>query len=217
MQRYQVGLWLTGICTLVGCGSPFIPTPPIEEKKYELKHERHVLTLNFPKNQVALPLDNQLSLVDYVHPAGPGKTSAHITMTCKTGGITGKRLRYLTKYLLSLGVKKKQIHCDTRLDPETSNTFDIVINTYRVIAPRCPDWRMGLGNYQGQRPHSNYGCATLTNFLLMIDDPIVLFKGTPALTHDAARETLVINDFRLGKDKGKELKTLKASTETKTS
>lgn len=217
MQRsYQAGLWLTGICiTLMGCGSPFVPTPPMEEKKYDLKHDRTVLALNFPRHKAALTIEEQLDLYDHLQTPGPGKTSTHVTMTCKTSGLTGKRVHYLTKYLLSLGIKQKQIHCTSHLDPETATTLDIIIDRYRVTVPRCPDWRMGMGDFQGHRAHSNYGCATLTNYLLMIDDPIILFKGTPAIVHDASREALAVSDFRAGKDKGKELKMEKIDSASK--
>lgn len=201
----------------IGCEVPNKSEVPMPEKPYKLQHDSKTLTLHFHKHRSKLPEDEQARLLSALKPFGPGKMSTHMTIPSKGSGISKQRLKSIIRVALKAGVKAKQIHRSDKLPPATGSSVDIILDTYRAIPPRCPNWSSAYGTGYNRGPTSNFGCATASNFLLMIDDPIILFKGEPALSRDSARDVLAIADHRAGKDKGKWLKVDKADTSSSSS
>lgn len=216
MDRYQLigksALALLVSFTLIGCEVPNKSEVPMPEKPYELQHDSKTLTLHFHKHRSKLSEDEQARLLSSLKPYGPGKMSTHITISSKGSGLEKQRLKHIIRTVLQAGVKAKQIHRSDKLPLATGSSVEIILDTYRAIPPRCPNWSTAYGTGYGRGQTSNFGCATASNFLLMIDDPIILFKGEPALSRDGARDSLAIADHRAGKDKGKWLKIDKSDT-----
>jgi type IV pilus biogenesis protein CpaD/CtpE len=196
--------------TLEGCEVPNPSEIPMPEKPYILKHETKSLILNFHGHSTKLTDDEKGILLSALKPYGPGKASVHLTIP-NTGSRLGKqRLKNIIRTALEDGVKAKQIHRSNKLPPANGNEIEVVLDTYRAIPPLCPNWSTVYGSGYNRGNTSNFGCATAVDFLLMLEDPIVLFKGESALSRDAARDSLAIADYRAGKDKNKWLKVEKA-------
>ena len=210
MDRYQFigksALALLVSLTLIGCEVPNKSEVPMPEKPYELQHDSKILTLHFHKHRNKLSKDEQARLLSALKPFGPGKMSTHITISSNGSGLSKQRLKDIIRIALQAGVKAKQIHRSDRLPPATGSSVEILLDTYRAIPPRCPNWSSVYGTGYSRGTTSNFGCSTASNFLLMIDDPVILFKGEQALSRDGNRDSLAIADHRVGKDKGKWLK-----------
>lgn len=215
INRYQLigksALTFLVFLTLVGCEVPNKSEAPMPEKPYELQHDSKTLTIHFHKHRNKLSHDEQARLVSALKPYGPGKMSTHITISDKDSGLNKQRFKDIIRTALQAGVKAKQIHRSDKLPPATGSSVEIILDTYRAIPPRCPNWSSAYGTGYSRGQMSNFGCSTASNFLLMIDDPIVLFKGEQGLSRDSSRDSLAISDHRAGKDKGQWLKVDKSS------
>lgn len=198
--------------TLIGCEVPNKSEVPMPEKPYELQHDSKILALHFHKHRSKLSANEQARLLSALQPYGPGKMSIHITLPSESSSLAKHRLKDIIRTALRAGVKAKQIHRSDKVPPATGSSVEIILDTYRAIAPRCPNWSTAYGTGYGRGQTSNFGCATASNFLLMLDDPIILFKGERALSRDGARDSLAIADHRAGKDKGQWLKVDKSGT-----
>lgn len=193
--------------TLEGCeveNKNLVPMP--ENSPYILQHDTKTLHLNFPGHRSRLPQDEKSSLIAALKPSGPGKASVHLTIPKEGTGLGKQRLKQIVRVALEAGIKPNQIHKSDALPPANRHNIAVILDTYRAIAPQCPNWSTQYGPGYERGPTSNFGCATAVNFLLMLEDPIVLFKGEKATSHDASRDSLSIADHRAGKDKGKWLK-----------
>jgi len=212
MRNYKVSfchllaLTLLASLTLGGCQVQDKKQVPMPEKPYILKHETKTVSLEFQGRSTKLPEDEKAFLLPLLHPSGPGKVSVHVTLPDKAPPFVKKRIKDIIRTVLKAGVKAKQIHKSDTLPPPHGQFITVILDTYRAIPPLCPNWSMTYGPGYDRGTTSNFGCATAANFLLMIDDPIVLFKGESAPSRDAARDALAIADHRAGKDKGKWLK-----------
>ena len=195
-----------------GCQVPDKTQIPMPEKPYILKHDTKKLVLHFQGSSSKLPEDEETLLLSSLKTSGPGRASVHVTLPTKGSRLGKQRLKNIIRTVLEAGVKAKQIHKNRKLPPANGQSIEIILDTYRAIPPVCPNWSMTYGPGYDRGPTSNFGCATAVNFLLMIDDPIILFKGEPALSRDAARDSLSIAEHRAGKDKGKWLKTEKTDS-----
>lgn len=198
--------------TLGGCEVPNKTEVPMPEKPYELRHDTKTFSLHFQKHRSKLSENERGRLLSALKPFGPGKMSTHITIPSKGSSLSKQRVKDIVRTALRAGVKAKQIHRSDTLSPATEVSVEIILDTYRAIPPRCPNWSSSYGKSYDRGKTSNFGCSTASNFLLMIDDPIILFKGESALSRDGARDSLAIADHRAGKDKGKWLKIDKSDT-----
>jgi pilus biogenesis lipoprotein CpaD len=209
--RRSAILALGVMMTLGGCQQPEIIRAQ-SGPRYELKHTTKTLELCFPNHR--LQPDDEADLQSAIAPpGGPGKVSTHVTIPSR-GSSPGKhRLKQIVRIVLRAGIKEKQIHRSDALPPAMGKCISILVDTYRAIPPVCPNWKTAYGtSYYDIQPMSDLGCSTASNLILMIDDPILLFKGEKALPRDGAREALAIAEHRLGKDKGKWLKSESGSS-----
>lgn len=71
---------------------------------------------------------------------------------------------------------------------------------YQVRLPECPDWsRPTIGDFTNM-PSSNFGCATATNFGLMVAEPRDLYRGRDPGYADGERAARSIERYRAGKE-----------------
>lgn len=206
----KIGIGLLMLLSLEGCEVPNKQEIPMPEKPYILKHDTKLYTVHFHGRSSKLSEQEKTRLLEAIKPTGPGKMSTHVTIPNKGSRLDKQRLKNLIRTLLEAGVKAKQIHKNDKLSKASGNSLEIVLDTYRAIPPLCPNWSTQYGSGYSRGQTSNLGCATAANFLLMLDDPIILFKGEQSVSRDAARDSLAIADHRAGKDKGKWLKVEKS-------
>lgn len=202
----KVTLALLAFLTLEGCQVPDKNQVPMSDKPYELKHDTKTFTIKFKHHSSKLSDSEKAHLLSALKNYGPGKVSIHVTLPAKGSRLETQRVKHIIRTILESGFKAKRIHRSNNLPSATGSSVTMLLDTYRAIPPLCPNWSTTFGRAYERGQTSNFGCATATNFLLMIDDPIVLFKAEPTLSRDAARDSLSIADHRVGKDKGKWLK-----------
>ncbi|MBM3632622.1 MAG: hypothetical protein FJX03_02790 [Alphaproteobacteria bacterium] len=210
LKMSKVSIALLMLLSLEGCEVPNKQEIPMPEKPYILKHDTKLYTVHFHGRNSKLSEPERVRLLAAIKPSGPGKMSTHVTIPNKGSRLDKQRLKNLIRTLLESGVKAKQIHKNDKLSKASGNSIEIVLDTYHAIPPLCPNWSTQYGSGYSRGQTGNFGCATAANFLLMLDDPIILFKGEQSVSRDAARDSLAIADHRAGKDKGKWLKVEKS-------
>jgi pilus biogenesis lipoprotein CpaD len=193
--------------TLEGCeveNTNLVPMP--DNSPYILKHDKKALSLHFPGHRNRLPEDEKSSFLSALKLSGPGRVSIHLTIPSKGNALGKQRLKHIVRLALESGIKPNQIHKSDTLPPANKHNIEVLLETYRAIPPQCPNWSSVYGHGYDRGNTGNFGCATAVDFLLMLEDPKILFKGENATSHDAARDSLSVSDHRLAKDRGKWLK-----------
>lgn len=74
----------------------------------------------------------------------------------------------------------------------------VVLSRYVAIAPPCPDWSKFPGQDFLNQAASNFGCANVTNFGLMLADPGDLVRGRQPGPTDGEAAALAIQTYRAG-------------------
>jgi len=72
-------------------------------------------------------------------------------------------------------------------------------NEIQVTPPKCPDWTGGNGKIRSIEPEettTNYGCATVTNFGKMIDDPMDMLTGKSSEYYDGQTTANAVHTSR---------------------
>lgn len=197
---------------LSGCETPQRDVQEMPDRPFDLKHEKKLRSLHFSSRSKHLSADEEARLLSAIQVTGPGKCSTHITLPKKGSSSGNQHLKEVIRIALKAGVKAKQIHRTDDLPRASGGDVEVIINTYCAIPPLCPNWQTQYGTGYDRGTTSNFGCSTAHNLLLMIEDPIVLFKGEKATSREAAADCLPISDHRTGRDRGKWLKSGNASS-----
>ena len=82
-----------------------------------------------------------------------------------------------------------------------NDTMTVTVGRYVVTAPKCPDWTKPAGPDPSNRVSSNFGCATTSNFGLMLADPGDLLRGRPKGPGDGVAASRLVRKYRDGKAK----------------
>jgi pilus biogenesis lipoprotein CpaD len=81
---------------------------------------------------------------------------------------------------------------------QLNRRVEVVLERYLVTLPGCPDWSRQSGTDFDNLPLSNFGCATETNFGLMIAEPRDLVRGRPLGPADGIQQAEGIVRYRAG-------------------
>jgi pilus assembly protein CpaD len=74
----------------------------------------------------------------------------------------------------------------------------VLADRYVVTPPACPDWSDSGATGHTNVPNSNFGCATLNNFVLMVDNPRDLVTGRTLGPADAEPSIEAIERYHTG-------------------
>lgn len=71
-----------------------------------------------------------------------------------------------------------------------------------IIPPNCPDWSVSSSVNYDNTPTMNYGCATVTNFGVMVEDPNDLVVGKSSNLTDSSRTAAKVRAYKSGGELG---------------
>lgn len=186
------------IGSLAGCQHE-ITDPPFEKKTYELDHQSSVFTVHFKGPNGAIKTQEFYELQELLHPGGIGKVSVHVTLPVPKNPQQEQKILGIKKTLIKSGLNENRIHIKSRSLTMGANSMDIGLDTYRAIPPVCGDWHFPLGEARGAMIYPNYGCSDIRNFILMLEDPKVLWQGNRGAPQDTNRDIQSLRDYKSGK------------------
>ncbi len=184
-------LWLSGC-------QHAIKDPPFEKKSYELERQQTTYTLHIDPRNFKINTQDIYELHSLLNPESIGKVSVHATLPLARNKGEDKKIVAIKNALIKQGMKETRIHIKPIPLAITSHSVEIALDTYRAIPPVCGDWHFPMGEARGAMIYPNYGCADARNFILMLEDPIVLWQGAKDSGHDTNRDIKFLRDFQSG-------------------
>lgn len=85
------------------------------------------------------------------------------------------------------------------------NEINLAVRRYLVTLPGCPDFTSRSGRTFDNRPHSNWGCATASNFGQMVAEPKDIAIGRGDTLADGEAMVLSIQRYRIGQTRALEV------------
>ena len=85
--------------------------------------------------------------------------------------------------------------------PKTAVAVKTEDGRYIAVAPGCPDWTSRPGRTWANTVHSNFGCASATNFARMLADPADLARGRDMGPADGTVQADAMRRYRTGETK----------------
>lgn len=178
-----------------------------EEKRYKLHHYSEIIEFTHKAGAKKLKEDEWCQVKSLLrNPEARTRQSVHVTLPEGSDA----RITLLERFLIKNGVKRRFIHREDEPKNKTVKGVTARFDIYRVKPPQCPKWSHYLGNAEGYHDPTNLGCATQSNFVMMIDDPAILFRGEDPQSYDSAREMQEVSDYRARKELKLKVETLKS-------
>ena len=132
------------------------------------------------------------------------------------GGHSEKRIKDIQREFLKFGIPYELItvdyehedshqkcHSKNQYRKESRSGVEVIIERYVVIPPACADFSQPIGDANQARTPSNFGCAEITNFGMMVANPRDLVRGRSLGDSDGTVIAAGVERYR--KDKIKEL------------
>lgn len=193
MPRLSLHQWFLAcacLLMLAGCamGERQLPKEPVIVYK-PATHDVH-----YPQHSVILSDSEETALKAFLadNAANPGGNIALMTAT-PAAPKTDERVADLQRLLQQWGYPSVLIAEDMTVP---TDRIRVSSSTATAHAPDCPDWSYGyMANYRNS-VLSNFGCASATNLVRMVEDPNDLVAGTGDSGADAERSSGVIGAYR---------------------
>jgi pilus biogenesis lipoprotein CpaD len=170
-----------------------------QEKRLQLQAIDHAHAVRFPAGRADLLAEEAAGLVRFLtRRARAARYTVYLVPdTAPTPEITDARAETVAAYLEGYG-----FHTRTLAPlPDRKDEVRVVVRSYTVTLPGCPDWTSQPGKTTDNVVHSNWGCANATNLGLMVADPGDLGRGRDAGGADAELLGKRIQDYRKGETK----------------
>jgi pilus assembly protein CpaD len=178
---------------------------PSEPYRYEAKEQdyrqRHAITVEstvarnwiiFAADQKSLTAADTDKLYryfsDYVV-AGHGPVTARLATQNLTLAVRNARLSAVRRIAREQGLRPDELEVVMMpVIPTPKGPVDLELGFIRYIAglPDCPDWSKNVDDNTANSTHSNFGCATQSNFGAMLVDPADLLRPRKSRAPDGA-------------------------------
>jgi pilus biogenesis lipoprotein CpaD len=193
--------------SLMACSRDEVIRHHNREKHLKLHHHSEIMEFTHKPGAKKLKEEELLQVKSLLrNPEAHTRQSVHVTLPEGNDA----RITLLERFLVKNGVKQRFIHREDESENKTLKGIIARFDVYRVTPPPCPKWSHYLGNAEGYHDPSNLGCANQSNFVMMIDDPALLFRGEQPQPYDSVRETQEVVDYRARKELKIKLETVKS-------
>jgi pilus assembly protein CpaD len=206
LSSARFALTLAMVLTLGACANLFKPASRSADPQYLATGKHRIvvtqgersLPINFGEGEAKLAphkLAPVQAFVDEFVDDGGG------TMYLEVGGgqseeqIAGK-LAYLGTVFRKRGVRSQEMV----VRPATDSVADVtlVVAHYEASVPGCPDWSSPIRDLHKNTTHSNFGCATRSNFARMLANPRDMIEPRKMGNGEGFQASRAIGGYRSG-------------------
>jgi pilus assembly protein CpaD len=190
-----------GLLTLAACAPRTMHWSPVESpKKNQVSWAEFHHPVQFAGAATTVSKTEQDALLRFLHRVGRGQG---VRIELAAGASDNTRLGLQREMALADVLRKSgyavSIGESPKGKPSPDDIVRVTVGRHLVKAPACPDWSKPATGDSANHVSSNFGCATETNFGLMVADPGVLLHGVDEVgPADGEAATVGIRDYRKG-------------------
>jgi len=190
-------------------------TPSESPKENKVDRALFMHKIHYPAHASSMSEKEKRKLLQFLRNTVMSPLAVNVILE-EYGGHSEKRIKDIQREFLKFGIPYELITVDYENEDsyqkcssknqhkkESRSGVEVMIERYVVIPPACADFSQPIGDANQARPPSNFGCAEITNFGMMVANPRDLVKGR--LLGDSDGTVIAAGVERYHKDKVKDL------------
>lgn len=187
---------LAAVLALAACQSPAPdPVPPNPVSSLHIDRVRVQYAASFAPRSAELPYGEAMRLETFLDQAGLRPDDRVYIASPNGDALAAERVERIKALLARRGVGTVAIAPPAGI---ASDHVVVLADRYVVTPPACPQWSDSGETGHTNVPNSNFGCATLNNFALMVDNPRDLMTGRTLGPADAEPAIEAVERYRTG-------------------
>ena len=200
-RRIQLVIGAAVLVALASCAPDTAYWSPAESPKaIRVDWVRFDHAVAFDRRSNTIPPPERERLDEFLARVAPGYGDQILVGTGAEPGAAAaaaeRRVAAVAAYLRERGLDAASLPRDS--DAAWDGTVRLAVGRYVATPPRCPDWTKPAVDDPMNRVSSNWGCATATNFGLMVADPGDLVRGRAMGPGDGEKAARAIKTYREG-------------------
>ncbi len=173
-------------------------TPPDPMTQLHVDRVRVQYATAFAPRSSEIPAGEALRLQTFLDQVGL-RPADQVYLAAPSGdALTAQREERIRELLERRGVGAVSIAPPATIQPDH---IVVLADRYVVTPPTCPEWSGPSATGHSNVPNSNFGCATATDFALMVDNPRDLMTGRRLSPADAEPTIEAVERYRNGQVK----------------
>jgi pilus assembly protein CpaD len=186
-----------GANDLIGHADPH-PDPVMPSAQYKMTADTQVRTMNFRVEHTLS--DNQRRALDQVAARAAWTNDAPVDVEIVTSGEPAAVAagRSMADYLYAHDVADKDLSVKSVQD-QAADIVTVNLVFYRAHRLDCNQSWENLAATGGNKTYENFGCAVTANLAAQVADPRDLARPAAPASPDAARKSVILDNYRQGK------------------
>jgi pilus assembly protein CpaD len=162
-------------------------------------HVRVQYSAAFAPGSADLPLNEAMRLQTFLDQAGLRPNDRIYVASPSGDPMAASRVANVTDLLARRGVGVAPVAAPpSGVEP---NHLLLLVDRYVVMQPSCPNWSASPATGHENVPTGNFGCATMTDLSLMVDNPRDLMAGRAMGPQDGDPALAAVERYRAGQVK----------------
>ncbi len=178
-----------------------IDMSPHQEKRVQVAPSETAFALQFQNGSAQVSPAEQRAAVGFLQ----RRVTAHSDQVFvdfgylhETTQLVFDRRTTVAEIVVAAGFDPARVQVRDNIASIAENEINLAVRRYLVTLPGCPDFTSRAGRTFDNRPHSNWGCATASNFGQMVAEPKDIAIGRGDTLADGEAMVLSIQRYRVG-------------------
>jgi len=174
---------------------------PREEKKVQIVPSETSFALQFEQGGAAMSAAEQRAATAFLlrrELAETDEVFVDFGLFVDSSELATARRSIIAELVGAAGIDPARVRVRSNIAGIADNEANLTVRRYLVTLPGCPDFTSRAGRTFDNRPHSNWGCATASNFGRMVAEPRDIIEGRGETLADGEAMVLGVQRYRTG-------------------
>lgn len=178
-----------------------VDMPPRDQKKVQVVPSETAFALQFARGSDQLSDAERRAAIGFLERRATQRTDevyVDFGVLIESTDLAASRRNVIAGLIREAGLDPAHVRVRSNVANIAEHEVNLTVLRYLVMMPGCPDFTTRAGRTFDNRPHSNWGCATASNFAQMVAEPRDIEKGRDGGFADGEAMVLGIQRYRAG-------------------
>lgn len=178
-----------------------VDMPPQSEKKVQVVPSETAFALQFAVGSDQISAAERRAAIGFLTRRATERTDevyVDFGVLIESTELATARRQVIAGLVREAGLDPARVRVRSNVSNIAEHEINLAVRRYLVTMPGCPDFTSRAGRTFDNRQHSNWGCATASNFAQMVAEPRDIERGRGDTLGDAEAMVLGVQRYRAG-------------------